>query len=71
MSGTVAVMTDHDVAEMHTIDLTVDQDQRDAVVAEAISVIDDALGHMMQRELMSSGEVADILLDLRTLLTTR
>jgi hypothetical protein len=69
MSGTVAVMTDHDVAEMHTIDLTVDQGQRDAVVAEAISVIDDALGHMMQRELMATGEVADILLDLRTLLT--
>jgi hypothetical protein len=69
MSGTVAVMTDHDVAEMHTIDLTVDQSQRDAVVAEAISVIVDALGHMMQRELMATGEVADILLDLRTLLT--
>lgn len=39
------------------------------VVAEAVSVIDGALAKMMQRDLVSSGEVADLLLDLRTLLT--
>ena len=41
----------------------------EAVIAEALSVIDGALARMMQRELVSSGEVADLLLDVRTLLT--
>lgn len=53
-----------------TLDRPADeQAQRDAVVAEAVSVIDGALAHMMQRELVSSGEVADLLLDVRMLLT--
>jgi hypothetical protein len=39
------------------------------VITEALSVIDGALARMMQRELVSSGEVADLLLDVRTLLT--
>ena len=43
----------------------------DAVVREALSVIDQALGQIMSRELMSSGEVADVLLDVRTLLTAK
>lgn len=42
-----------------------------AVVAEALTVIDGALGQMMQRELISSGEVADLLLDVRSLLTSQ
>jgi hypothetical protein len=42
----------------------------EAVINEALSVIDGALARMMQRELVSSGEVADLLLDVRTLLTT-
>lgn len=41
----------------------------DAVIAEAVGVIDQALGQMVSRELVSSGEVADLLLDLRTALT--
>ena len=41
----------------------------EAVIAEALSVIDSALARMMQRELVSTGEVADLLLDVRTLLT--
>ena len=41
------------------------------MVAEAVSVIDGALTKMMQRELLSSNEVADILLDVRMLLTSR
>ena len=49
-------------------------DQREtsneAVINEALGVIDEALAKMMQRELVSSGEVADLLLDVRTLLTT-
>ena len=41
----------------------------EAVINEALSVIDGALARMMRRELVSSGEVADLLLDVRTLLT--
>lgn len=40
------------------------------VVDEAVAVIDGALARMMQRDLVSSTEVADLLLDLRTLLTS-
>ena len=45
-------------------------DSHDAVIAEALSVIDQALGQMMSRELVSSNEVADLLLDVRSALTT-
>jgi hypothetical protein len=46
-------------------------DTRDAaVISEALTVIDKALAEMLRRELVSSGEVADLLLDVRTLLTT-
>jgi hypothetical protein len=41
----------------------------DAVILEALSVIDKALSQMMSRELVSSGEITDVLLDVRTLLT--
>ncbi len=61
-------MTDQQLADMPTIEPA---DDRDAVVAEAISVIDGALAQMMQRDLVSSGEVADLLLDVRTLLTAK
>jgi hypothetical protein len=54
-----------------SLDLTAPagSDSQDAVIAEAIAVIDQALGQMMSRELVSSGEVADLLLDVRSLLT--
>ena len=42
----------------------------DAVIAEAVTVIDQALRQMVSRELVSSDEVADLLLDLRTALTS-
>lgn len=41
-----------------------------AVVNEALEVIDGALAQMMRRDLVSSGEVADLLLDVRSLLTS-
>jgi hypothetical protein len=63
-------MTDHDTTCTETLDSRSD-DQREAVVVEAVSVIDEALAKMMQRELVSSGEVADLLLDVRMLLTSR
>ncbi|MCB0980140.1 MAG: hypothetical protein H6513_00080 [Acidimicrobiaceae bacterium] len=41
----------------------------DAVITEALGVIDKALAKMMSRELVSSGEITDVLLDVRSLLT--
>ena len=41
------------------------------VITEALSVIDKALAEMLRRELVSSGEVADLLLDVRSLLTAK
>lgn len=41
------------------------------VVADALVIIDKALAEMLRRELVSSGEVADLLLDLRSLLTAK
>ena len=41
----------------------------EAVIHEALSVIDKALGQMMSRELVTTGEVTDVLLDVRSLLT--
>jgi hypothetical protein len=64
-------MTDQQITDTQTLDLTAEQARRDAVLAEAVSVIDGALAQMMQRELVSSGEVADLLLDVRTLLTAK
>jgi len=46
-----------------------DTREASAVIAEALSVIDKALNGMLNRELVSSGEVADVLLDVRSLLT--
>ena len=36
---------------------------------EALAVIDSSLGDLLRRELVSSAEVADLLLDLRSILT--
>jgi hypothetical protein len=40
------------------------------VISEALSIIDKGLGDMMHRELVSTDEVADLLLDVRTILST-
>jgi len=50
--------------------MTDQRNAHDAVINEALQVIDGALAKMMSRELVSTGEVADLLLDVRTLLTT-
>lgn len=39
------------------------------VISEALSIIDVALSQMVKRELVSSSEVSDLLLDVRNLLT--
>ena len=49
---------------MTTQQLEIDE----ATIAEALALIDRGLGEMMHRELVSTNEVADLLLDVRTLL---
>lgn len=55
MNGTIAEVTD-------------DQTTGGAI-ADALVIVDKALAEMLRRELVSSGEVADLLLDLRSILT--
>lgn len=63
-------MTDQEISETSSVDTDEAVVARAAVLTEAVTVIDGALAQMMQRELVSSGEVADLLLDVRTLLTS-
>ncbi len=63
-------MTDQEISETSTVDTDEAAVARAAVLTEAVAVIDGALAQMMQRELVSSGEVADLLLDVRMLLTS-
>jgi hypothetical protein len=42
----------------------------DETIAEALALIDRGLGDMQHRELVSTDEVADLLLDVRVLLAT-
>lgn len=49
-------------------DVTEDQNTGGAI-ADALAIVDKALAEMLRRELVSSGEVADLLLDLRSILT--
>ena len=49
---------------------TAGSETTELVIHEALTVIDKALSQMMSRELVSSGEITDVLLDVRTLLTT-
>ncbi len=44
-------------------------DTHDGVISEALEIIDRALGEMASRELVSTDEVSDLLLDVRTLLS--
>jgi hypothetical protein len=64
-------MTDQEISETSTVDTDEAAVARAAVLTEAVTVIDGALAQMMQRELVSSGEVADLLLDVRMLLTSK
>lgn len=41
----------------------------EAVIDEALRLIDDGLSHLLHRELVSTDEVSDLLLDVRMLLT--
>jgi len=41
------------------------------IITEALAIIDRGLGDMLHRELVSTDEVADLLLDVRTLLAAQ
>lgn len=61
-------MTGTQVAEPLNHELN-DKSSTDDVIAQALSIIDDALSMMVRRELVSASEVSDLLLDVRNLLT--
>ena len=66
-------MTDQEIFDTATLGLDDAVESGEVagdVIAEAVDVIDRALAQMMQRELVASGEMADLLLDLRMLLTS-
>lgn len=68
----MTLVTDQQIANTQTLEHeVVSAVDHEAVVAEALSIIDEALARTMQRDLVSSVEVADLLLDLRTLLTAK
>lgn len=46
-----------------------DTTEQQDTLQEALSIIDRALGEMLHRELVSTDEVSDLLLDVRSLLT--
>jgi hypothetical protein len=58
----------HTVRERREVQMT-DVKELDEQIAEALALIDRGLGDMLHRELVSTVEVADLLLDVRTLLT--
>ena len=64
-------MTDTQVADVMTeLELSDIKVVSADVINEALSIIDSALSDLVKRELVSTGEVSDMLLDVRNLLTT-
>lgn len=47
---------------------TMTETKEPKIITEALAVIDKGLAEMLHRELVSTNEVADLLLDVRTLL---
>ncbi len=56
------VMTDLEISDIKVVSAH--------VIDDALSIIDSALSDLVKRELVSTGEVSDVLLDVRNLLTT-
>ena len=64
-------MTDTQVADVMTeLEISDVKVVSADVINEALSIIDTALSDLIKRELVSTGEVSDMLLDVRNLLTT-
>lgn len=58
---------DLDMSSVEASRLQITQPQ---IIAEAMAIIDVALSQMVKRELVSSAEVSDLLLDVRNLLSS-
>jgi hypothetical protein len=69
-AGTIKVESDHLEPGSETEEERMTETFESDVIAEALVVIDRALGDMLHRELVSTDEVADVLLDVRSLLTS-
>ena len=64
-------MTDTQVADVMTeLEISDIKVVSADVINEALSIIDSSLSDLVKRELVSTGEVSDMLLDVRNLLTT-
>ena len=64
-------MTDTQVADVMTeLEISDIKVVSADVINEALSIIDSALSDLVKRELVSTGEVSDMLVDVRNLLTT-
>ena len=64
-------MTDTQVADVMTeLEISDIKVVAADVINEALSIIDSALSDLVKRELVSTSEVSDMLLDVRNLLTT-
>lgn len=64
-------MTDTQVADVMTeLEISDIKVVSADVINEALSIIDSALSDLVKRELVSTGEVSDMLLGVRNLLTT-
>ena len=64
-------MTDTQVADVMTeLEISDIKVVSADVINEALSIIDSALSDLVKRELVSTGEVSDMLIDVRNLLTT-
>jgi hypothetical protein len=64
-------MTDMQVADVMTeLEISDIKVVSADVINEALSIIDSALSDLVKRELVSTSEVSDMLLDVRNLLTT-
>jgi hypothetical protein len=53
------------------MEATMTETREPKIITEALAVIDKGLAEMLHRELVSTDEVADLLLDVRTLLASR
>ena len=50
--------------------MTATVDNENDIISEALEIIDRGLGQLLHRELVSTAEAADLLLDVRSLLAT-
>jgi hypothetical protein len=57
--------------ELEAMESTMTETTEPTIITEALAVIDRGLAEMLHRELVSTDEVADLLLDVRSLLVDK